>query len=146
MRDFVFLDRQWLFEKLTELVEIKFTKSYSKKDISAEDIEKFTMEGRLNVNIIKNLKIDLQGIQPLYFIYLLDHLNIVAPIDSEYFMPCVLPSYPLETSSPKFNNLDECYGAIQHLPLLVGFKNGPMPHGFFCHLIVELLVSTFAVY
>ena len=134
MWDFVFLDRQWLFEKLTELVEIKF----SKKDISAEDIEKFTMEGRLNVNIIKNLRIDLQGIQPLYFIYLLDHLNIIAPIKSEYFMPCVLPSYPLKKSSPKFINLDECYGAIQHIPLLVGFKDGPMPHGFFCHLIVEL--------
>ena len=69
MWDFVFLDRQWLFKKLTELVEIKF----SKKDISAEDIEKFTMEGKLNVNIIKNLRIDLRGIQPLYFIYLLEH-------------------------------------------------------------------------
>ena len=31
MCDFAFVDRQWLFEKLTELVEIKFTKSYRKK-------------------------------------------------------------------------------------------------------------------
>ena len=139
MCDFVFIDRQWLFEKLTELVEIKFTKSYSKRDICAEDVEKFTMEGRLNINMIKNLKVNLHGIQPLYFIHLLDHLNIVAPIDSktkDYFMPCVLPSFPLD--SQKFINLDEFYGAIQHVPLLVGFKNGPMPHGFFCHLIVEL--------
>ena len=139
MCDFVFIDRQWLFEKLTELVEIKFTKSYSKKDISAEDIEKFTMEGRLNINIIENLKINLQGIQPLYFIHLLEHLNIIALIDSkvgEYFMPCVLPSFPLD--SQKCINLDKFYGAIQHEKLLVGFKKGPMPHGFFCHLIVEL--------
>ena len=135
--DFVFIDRQWLFEKLTELVEIKFTK----KNVSAEDVDKFTMEGRVSINIIKNLRINLQGIQPLYFIYLLDHLNIVAPIDSkgkEYFMPSVLPSFPYINSSETFSDLDKFYGTIQHVPLLVGFKNGPMPHGFFCHLIVEL--------
>ena len=136
MREFVFIDRQWLFEKLTELVEIKFTKHFNKKGISAEIIEKFTMEGRLNINIINNLKLNLQGIQPLYFIHLLDHLNIVALIDlelEEYFMPCVLPSF-----MEKLSNLDKYYGTIQHVPLLVGFKNGPMPHGFFCQLIVEL--------
>ena len=136
IRDFVFMDRQWLFEKLTELVEIKFTKHFSKKDISAEVIEKFTREGRLNINIIKNLRVNLQGIEPLYFIHLLDHLNIVAPIDFEledYFMPCVLPSF-----TEKLCNLDKMYGTIQHVPLLVGFRNGPMPHGFFCQLIVEL--------
>ena len=141
MCDFVFIDRQWLFEKLTELVEIKFTKGYNKEDICAEDVEKFTMEGRLNINIIKNLKVDLQGIEPLYFIHLLDHLNIVAPIDpklKDYFMPCVLPSFPLMKCSEKVNDLDKCYGTIQHVPLLVGFKNGPMPHGFFCQLVVEL--------
>ena len=44
MCDFVFIDCQWLFEKLTELMEIKFTKGYNKEDISAEDVEKFTME------------------------------------------------------------------------------------------------------
>ena len=139
--DFVFINRQWLFEKLTELVEIKFTKGYSKKDVSAEDVEKFTMEGRLSTNIIKNLHIDLQGIQPLYFINLLDHLNIVAPIDSkgkEYFMPSVLPSFSPTKSALKFIDIEKFYGAIQYVPLLVGFKNGPMPHGFFCHLIVEL--------
>ena len=141
IRDFVFVDRQWLFEKLTELVEIKFTKGYNKKSISAEDVEKFTLKGRLSINIIKNLQINLQGIQPLYFINLLDHLNIVAPIDSkgnEYFMPSVLPSFLPTKSTHKFSDLDKFYGTIQHVPLLVGFKNGPMPHGLYCHLIVEL--------
>ena len=141
IRDFVFIDRQWLFEKLTELVKIKFTKCYNKKYINAEDLENFTMQGRLSISIINNLKIDLQGIQPLHFINLLDHLNIVAPFDAmqkDYFMPCVLPSFPLAKSPEKFSELDKCYGNIQHAPLLVGFKNGPVPHGFFCHLIVEL--------
>ena len=140
MCDFVFVDRQWLFEKLTELVEIKFTKSYNKKYVSAEDVEKFAMEGRLSINIIKNLKVDLQGIEPLHFINLLDHLNIITPLDTthrDYFMPCVLPSFTVN-KFPEFNELDKRYGNIQHAPLLVGFKNGPMPHGFFCHLIVEL--------
>ena len=139
MCDFVFVDRQWLFKKLTELVEIKFTKSYNKKYISAEDVEQFTKKGRLSINIIKNLKIDLQGIEPLHFINLLDHLNIIAPLDAtqrDYFMPCVLPSFTLIKTA--FRKLDKCYGNIQHVPLLVGFKSGPMPHGFFCHLIVEL--------
>ena len=140
--DFVFVDRQWLFEKLTELVEIKFTKGYNKKGISAEDVEKFTLKGRLSINIIKNLQINLQGIQPLYFINLLDYLNIVAPIDSEgneYFMPSVLPSFLPTKSTHKCSDLDKFYGTIQHVPLLVGFKNGPMPHGLYCHLIVELI-------
>ena len=143
MRDFVFINRQWLFEKLTELVEIKFTKAkYSKKDVSAEDVEKFTREGRLNPIIIKSLKINLQGIEPMNFIHLLDHLNIVAPIDDaqlkDYFMPCVLSSFPPIISSQKCIDIDKVYGDIQHCPLLVCFKNGPMPHGFFLHLIVEL--------
>ena len=139
MCDYIFIDRQWLFEKLTELVELKFTKNYCKNNICAEDFEKFTMEGKLNINIIENLKINLQGIQPLYFIHLLNHLNIIASIDSkgkDYFMPYVLPSFSLEAQ--KHFSLEEFYGAIHHAPLLVGFKNGPMPHGFFCHLIVEL--------
>ena len=140
--DFVFTDCQWVFDKLTELAEIKFTKCYNKKDISAEDFELFIMQGRLNINIIKNLKVDLQGIQPLYFIHLLDHLNIITPIDSklkDYFMPCVLPSFPLERFAQKFSELNQFYGTIQHVPLLVGFRNGPMHHGFFCHLLVELI-------
>ena len=138
--DYVFIDRQWLFKKLTELVELKFTKGYNKEGISAEDVDQFIMEGKLNINIIKNLKINLQGIQPLYFIHLLDHLNIVAPINlklNDFFMPCVLPSFPL-TSTQKLTELDKFYGTIQHVPLLVGFKNSPMHHGYFCHLIVEL--------
>ena len=52
-------------------------------------------------------------------------------------MPCVLPSFPL-TSAQKLIELDKFYGTIQHAPLLVGFKNSPMHHGYFCHLIVEL--------
>ena len=138
MCDFVFINRQWLFEKLTELVEIKF-KGYNKKDINAEDVEKFIMEGRLSINIIKNLNINLQGISPLYFIHLLDHLNIVAPIDAiDYFMPCVLPSFSDTKHPERANNLDEWYGTIQYVSLLVGFKSSPIPHGFFCHLIVQL--------
>ena len=89
IRDFVFVDRQWLFEKLTELVEIKFTKCYNKKDVSAEDVEKFTREGRLSTNIIKNLKINLHGIHQLHFIHLLDHLNIIAPIGSKLNILCL---------------------------------------------------------
>ena len=140
MCDYVFINRQWLFTKLTELVEIKFTKSYKKKEISAEDLQKFKMEGRLNISIINNLKIDLEGIEPLHFIKLLDHLNIVACFDSklnDYFMPCVLPSFPPSVKESN-SELDKLYGKTQHAPLLIGLKNGPMPHGFFCQLIVEL--------
>ena len=134
MRDFVFIDRQWLFNKLTELVKVKYTKGCY--NISPNDVNQFTKEGRLNINIIKNLKVNLQGIQPLHFMNLLDHLNIIAPIDvegKEYFMPCVLSSFQLTQCK-----LDKSYGGIQRVPLLVRFRNGPMPHGFFCHSIVRL--------
>ena len=56
-------------------------------------------------------------------------------------MPSVLPSFPPTKSVNKSIDIDKFYGTIQHVPLLVGFKNGPMPHGFFCHLIVELFKS-----
>ena len=134
LRNFVFVDRQWLFAKLTELVQIKFTGCYNRNKIDAVDLQIFTKEGRLNINIIKSLKIDLQDIQPLQFISLLKYLNIIAPINleqNEYFMPCVLPSFPIA------QNFDSS-GTIKHKPLLVKFQNGPMPHGIFCHLIVEL--------
>ena len=140
MCDYVFINCQWLFTKVTELVEIKFTKSYKMKEISAEDLQKFKMEVRLNISIINNLKIDLEGIEPLHFIKLLDHLNIVACFDSKLndcFMPCVLPSFPPSVKESN-SELDKLYGKIHHAPLLIGFKNGPMPHGFFCQLIVEL--------
>ena len=140
MHDLVFTDCQWLFKKLTELVEIKFTKGYN-RHTSAAVVEKFIMEGRLNISVIKTLKMDLQGIQPSYFIHLLEHLNIIAPIDAkhkDYFMPCVLPSFPLNKSAKKFSDLEKLHGTIQHVPLLVGFKNVGIPYGFFCQLIVEL--------
>ena len=62
----------------------------------------------------------------------MDHLNIVTPIDlkaKEYFMPCALPSFLLEES--QVSKFDKFYGTVQHEPLLVGFKDGSMPHGVF---------------
>ena len=75
------------------------------------------MEGRMSINIIKNLQINLQSIQPLYFIHLLDHLNIITPIDSEgrvfhHFMPSVLPSFPPTKSSHTLIDIDKFYGTI----------------------------------
>ena len=135
--DFVFIDRQWLFQKLTELVQIKFTKGYNKKDVRAQDVEKFTTQGRLSVNIIRNLKIDLQGIEPLYFIHLLDYLNIVALIDSkkkEYFMPSVLPSIPIATSAHKFFGLEKFYDAIRFIPSVLPI----IPIARFAHRFIDL--------
>ena len=129
MCQYVIINHQWLFEKLTSLVNVTF----ERKGYDLDAITKFENEGLLSRSLIEQINL-ATGINPECFVALLQHLRVVAKVDEEkYFMPCVLRSFKLITS----NILDQ-HGDIQYTELLVHFADNPLPRGFFCCLAVEI--------
>ena len=127
MWQYVIINPQWLFEILTNLINLTF-----KQGLNLEAISKLRYEGILNKSLMKQM--DLQtDIKTDCFIALLEHLKVIAKIDTEnYFMPCVLHSQ-IVTSTV----LDQ-YGNLQHVPLLAHFVNNPLPPGFFIFSVVQI--------
>ena len=129
MCQYVIINHQWLFEKLTSLVNLTF----ERKGYDIDAITKFENEGQLSRSLIEQINLDA-GVNTESFVALLQHLKIVAKINKqEYFMPCVLHSFKSITS----NILDQ-HGNIQYTELLVHFLSNPLPRGFFCCLVVEV--------
>ena len=129
MCQYVIIKHQWLFEKLTSLVNLTF----ERKGYDFNAITKFENEGLLSRSLIEQINLDA-GVNTECFVTLLQHLKIVAKIDEQkYFMPCVLHSFKSETS-----NILNQHGDIQYTELLVHFINNPLPRGFFCCLAVEI--------
>ena len=132
MCQYVIINHQWLFEKLTCLINLTF----ERKGYDLDAINKFEKEGLLSRSLIEQINLDVD-IKTEYFIALLQHLKVVAKNDDDeeekYFMPCVLRSFKSITS----NILDQ-HGNIQYTELLVHFVNNPLPQGFFCCLVVEI--------
>ena len=129
MCQYVIIKHQWLFKKLTSLVNLTF----ERKGFDFDAITKFENEGLLSRSLFEQINLDTD-VNTEYFVTLLQHLKIVAKIDEQkYFMPCVLRSFKSKTS----NILDQ-HGKIQYTELLVHFINNPLPRGFFCCLAVEM--------
>ena len=128
MCQYVIIDHQWLFEKLTSLINLTF----ERKGFDLKAISKFKYEGILNKSLIEQMNLQTD-IKTDCFIALLEHLKVIAKIDTEnYFMPCVLRS-----QSDTSTILDQ-YGNLQHVQLLAHFVNNPLPRGFFCSLVVQI--------
>ena len=128
MCQYVIINHQWLFEKLTSLVNLTF----ERKGYNLNAIAKFENEGLLSRSLIEQINLK-SGINTECFVALLQQLKIVAKIDEQYFMPCVLHSFKSKTS-----NILNQYGNIRYTELLVHFVNNPLPRGFFCCLTVEI--------
>ena len=129
MCQYVIINHQWLFEKLTSIVNFTF----ERKGYDIDAITKFKNEGLLSKSLIEQINLDA-GVNTECFVALLQHLKIVAKInEKEYFMPCVLHSFKSKTS----NILDQ-HGNIQYTELLAHFLSNPLPRGFFCCLAVEI--------
>ena len=128
MCQYVIINHQWLFEKLSSLISLTF----ERKGYNLAAIEKFKNEGLLSKSLIEQINLQAD-IKTDCFIALLEHLKVIAKIDTEnYFVPCVLPS-----QSDTSVILDQ-YGNLQHVKLLVHFVNNPLPQGFFCCLVVQI--------
>ena len=150
MKKLVITNHQWLFNKLSKIVEYSFTcdtveeiddlkNGIFKKTLLASDILDITKD-------FEDSEINLISINPINaFLKLLEYLRIAAALNGsavKYFMPCLLDSCELTDLSKmvpdyKANNIE---------PLLVQFKSADnktysFPRGAFCFLVVELLVS-----
>ena len=128
MCQYVIINHQWLFEKLSSLTSLTF----ERKGNDHEAIRKFKNEGLLSKSLIEQIYLHTD-IKTDCFIALLEHLKVIAKVDTEnYFMPCILHSQSITSAI-----LDQ-YGNLQHVQLLVHFVNNPLPRGFFCCLVVQI--------
>ena len=143
MQNIVITNHQWLFNKLSKIVEYSFACN-SLKD--TEDLKKGifrrTLLGSDCLDISKDFKdsqIDINLINPIKaFLKLLEHLRIAAPFNegvTNYFMPSLLDSYELKHIMKDRMKV-----------LFIQFKSDDnitysFPRGAFCFLVDELMLS-----
>ena len=134
--DYVIVDHQWWFDKLSNIISITFQES----PLDHHAFQKLKYQGLLSKELLQHVEWK-DDIKEEFFLSLLVHMRIIAPMikqkdkAEEYFIPYILPTYNLQESS---EILDQ-YGRLQGEPLLVQFRSGFLPRGLFCCLIVELL-------
>ena len=96
MSDIIFTDLQWLFDKLTDIVELSCDDSDVKasQDFEHKGIFRPTMLDKIDFSI-NNIGIANKDFKKA-FLKFLEHLRIIAPIQhpndviEKYFMPCLL--------------------------------------------------------
>ncbi|XP_065908416.1 uncharacterized protein [Dysidea avara] len=135
--DYVIIDHQWLFDRLSNLVCFSF------KEISSNllAVKKLKYSGIFSKELLQELRMEGE-LKEDYFISLLVEMKIIAPIQREggsgedYFIPYVLPTY---TSQSQGDDMLSQYGYLQGEPLLIQFVSNLLPRGFLCCLVVHLL-------
>ena len=150
MHKLVITNHQWLFNKLTKIVEYSFTCDTLEE---MEDLKKGIFRKSLLSSDCLDLnkdfedsQIDIQSVDPINaFLKLLEHLRIAAPSNkniAQYFMPCLLPSFDLND----YKEYVPGYEENKMKPLYIQFKSDDnkiysFPRGAFCFLIVELMLT-----
>ena len=135
--DYIIIDHQWLFDRLSQIVCFTFKQPPS----NLQAANKLKCSGILSKELLGELEWE-DELKEEYFISLLIVMNIIAPVPREdvdgvdYFIPYVLPTY---TSHPTADDILSQYGYLQGEPLLIQFVSNLLPRGFFCCLIVEIL-------
>ena len=150
MQNLVIINHQWLFNKLSKIVEYTFTCETQEDTKELRNgIFKKSLLGSDCLDITKDFKdseIDTKSVDPINaFLKLLEYLKIAAPSNEnvdKYFMPCILDSCELVDLKEKVPQ----YNEHNIRPLLIQFKSNDnktysLPRGVFCFLIVELMVS-----
>ena len=144
MKDFVITNPQWLFVNLTKIIMCKFEDNAI--DLYGAHHIKNMHNGICSMELLRKLKLDLQGIKLESFLKLLVHLKIIAPmLSNRYFMPTILlPCDERSILSEKeygkpdfFTANGQCVGSVE--PLLIEFTFGTIPRGLFGFLIIQLL-------
>ena len=149
MKKVVITNHQWLFDKLSKIVEYSFEYSftfYTQEDFKQWEngIFKRTLLGSDCLDVRKDFENSLTDNDPINaFLNLLEYLRIAAPLNQnadKYFMPCLLSSCDLNQLQEKLPR----YVANGIKPLLIQLKydnNFSFPRGVFCFLVVELMMS-----
>ena len=137
LSDYVIVDHQWLFDRISSIV--CFTFKHSNCNLHATN--KLKHQGILTKELLKELEWK-EELKEQYFIALLVEMKIVAPIKREdgdgedYFIPYILPPY---SDQSKHDDMLSQYGCLQGKPLLIQFKSNLLPRGLFCCLAVQML-------
>ena len=131
--DYVIIDHQWLFDRISSIVCLTFKHSSDK-------LAKVNLKynGILSKELIQGLHLE-EELKKEYFIGLLVEMKIIARIPrgdgtrDDYFIPYILPTQP--HCDDKLSQ----YGCLQGEPLLIQFASNLLPRGFFCCLVVQVL-------
>ena len=127
----VFCDPQWLFDKLTKLIEVK----YNPPRALRQNILKGVFDQK---SLHEMYKTDFSSSDILCFehlVHLFVSLNIMAILPGttdEYFMPALLDPAPADIDTSD-------YGSKIYDTLIVKFENKYIPQGVFCNLVVECM-------
>ena len=134
--DYVIVDHQWWFNKLSSVICISFQEDH----LDYQAVQKLKCQGILSKELVKYVEWK-DDIKEEFFFSLLLRMKIITPIHSkkkkteEYFIPFVLSAYNLQQE----NEILSQYGYLQGDPLLIQFRSGLLPRGLFCSLLVQLL-------
>ena len=128
--DYVIIDQQWLYNKVSMFVHMP-SELISIIGLSSQIL--FETSGILLKDECRSIKWK-EDIPVEHFISFLIHKNVMAEfiMDKQqyYYLPYILP-YSQQYHDKYLFLLSE--------PLLIQFSNGVLPRGFFCSLIVHLL-------
>ena len=130
----VITDTQSVYKSLTTLIESAFKPGL----VNKADADEFKMTGMFSVERFEGPSDNNISLKTL--IYILDHLNIVAPIHSPnqekklYFMPCILPNIPERDLA-----LYEEHHSRFPSPLYIRYKCGFVPIGVFSAMIANII-------
>ena len=144
IKDLVICDPQVVFDSVTNLI----LNSFNLKQVSKLACDKFKETGQFNFRDIQSIASNSESDSlPLpELIKLLEHLNIIAPIEPEgrssqsnvhqkiYFMPAVLKHAKEEELQMKQSITDP-------VPLMICFRCGFVPVGVFCAIIAHLVAE-----
>ncbi|XP_065903477.1 uncharacterized protein [Dysidea avara] len=139
LKHIVFCDPQWLFDKLTKLIEVKYNPPREMRQKISEGIFDKAFLCKIYCNdFVSNDVLNYEHLLRLFV-----SLNIMAILPDEtfsnktdqYFMPALLNPVPKELDV----SLQKCYGAKIYSTLIVKFENGYYPRGVFCCLVVQCM-------
>jgi len=137
--DYVIVDHQWWFDKLSSII----TSTFQQTQLKFQAVQKLKYEGILSKELLRCIKWE-DEIKEDFFLSLLVHMKIITAMkeddknEEQYFIPFVLPTYSFDQESKILSQ----YGHLHGEPLLIQFQSGFLPRGFFCSLIVELLQNS----
>ena len=134
--DYVIVDHQWLFDRISSIV--CFTFKHSSNKVAKNNLKH---HGILTKELIQELHWK-EELKEEYFIALLVEMKIIAGIQREdgngedYFIPYILPTYGRQSQC---DDILSKYGLLQGEPFLIQFASNLVPRGFFCCLAVQML-------
>ena len=140
LKHVIFCDPQWLFDKLTKLIEVKYDPPFKQKVNIENGIILFDKN---LLHYVYGNDFKSSGILQLESLLdLFEFLNIMAVLpgqhtgqEKQYFMPALLN--PVLTSIDP--SLEEVYGTKIYDTMLVKFEKTYIPRGVFCCLVTECM-------